>query len=95
VRTIGIGLLVAAVTGAGAWLFAHPFLTSHVAHLAVPLLGTVHVPSTFFFDLGVFALVLGATSLILIALAHQSLRAHRTDRPEPGGLAAERMEREL
>ena len=28
----------------------------------------------FFFDLGVFSLVVGATGLILIALAHQSLR---------------------
>jgi multicomponent K+:H+ antiporter subunit A len=31
-----------------------------------------------FFDLGVFCLVLGSTLLILVALAHQSIRAHRT-----------------
>ena len=30
------------------------------------------------FDLGVFALVVGATALILIALAHQSIRSHRS-----------------
>jgi multicomponent K+:H+ antiporter subunit A len=29
------------------------------------------------FDLGVFALVFGSTVLILIALAHQSVRSHR------------------
>jgi multicomponent K+:H+ antiporter subunit A len=29
------------------------------------------------FDLGVFALVLGATALMLVALAHQSIRSHR------------------
>ena len=68
-----LGYLMAA-TGAGAWLFAHPFLTSHTAHLTVPLLGALHVPSAFFFDLGVFSLVVGATGLILIALGHQSIR---------------------
>src|SRR6185295_12929635 len=73
-RWIGIGLLLAGATGAGAWLFGHPFLTSHTAHLALPLLGELHLPSALFFDLGVFSLVVGATGLILIALAHQSIR---------------------
>jgi multicomponent K+:H+ antiporter subunit A len=73
-RWIGTGLLLAGATGAGAWLFAHPFLTSHTAHLMLPVLGELHLPSAFFFDLGVFSLVVGATGLILIALAHQSLR---------------------
>jgi multicomponent K+:H+ antiporter subunit A len=68
-RWLGGGLLLAVLTGAGAWLFAHPFLTSHT-----PVVGGVHVPSAFAFDLGVFALVVGATGLILIALAHQSTR---------------------
>jgi len=74
-RWIGAGLLLAGGTGAGAWLFAHPFLTSHTAHLALPLFGELHLPSAFFFDLGVFSLVVGATGLILIALAHQSVRS--------------------
>jgi multicomponent K+:H+ antiporter subunit A len=69
-RWLASGLLLAAATGAGAWLFARPFLTSHT-----PVVAGVHVPSAFAFDLGVFALVVGATGLILIALAHQSTRA--------------------
>jgi multicomponent K+:H+ antiporter subunit A len=73
-RWMGVGLLAAAATGAGSWAFTHPFLTSHTAHFTVPLLGELHVPSAFFFDLGVFALVMGAIVLILVALAHQSLR---------------------
>jgi multicomponent K+:H+ antiporter subunit A len=73
-RWMGTGLLLALATGAGAWLFDHPFLTSHTAHFTLPLLGELHVPSAFFFDLGVFSLVVGATGLILIALAHQSVR---------------------
>ena len=64
----------AAATGAGSLLFAHPFLTSHTAHLHLALFGELHVPSAFFFDLGVFSLVVGATGLVLIALAHQSIR---------------------
>ena len=62
-------------------MFAHPFLTSHTAHLTLPLFGEVHVPSAIAFDLGVFLLVVGATALILIALAHQSVRSHSAPRP--------------
>jgi multicomponent K+:H+ antiporter subunit A len=74
---MGFGLIAAVATGAGAWLSGHPFLTSHVAHLDAPILGAIHLPSAFFFDLGVFAVVVGSTVLMLIALAHQSLRARR------------------
>lgn len=80
VQWMASGLLLAAATGAGAWLFAHPFLTSHVLHLRLPGLGELHLPSAFLFDIGVFALVLGATLLMLIALAHQSLRGDRRQR---------------
>jgi multicomponent K+:H+ antiporter subunit A len=79
---IGIGIGLATATGAGAWLFAHPFLTSHVAKFDVPMIGEVHFPSAFLFDIGVFLLVVGATSLMLIAIAHQSLGAQRVEREE-------------
>ncbi|HEX2825825.1 MAG TPA: monovalent cation/H+ antiporter subunit A [Burkholderiales bacterium] len=79
VALVGAGLLIAGTTGAGAWFFAHPFLTSHVLHARLPVLGDVHLPSAFFFDIGVFMVVLGSTVLMLIALAHQSLRAHRAE----------------
>jgi multicomponent K+:H+ antiporter subunit A len=77
-RWIAAGVLLAALTGAGAWLFGHPFLTSHGAQVTLPVIGELHVPSAFLFDLGVFSLVVGATALMLIALAHQSVRGHRT-----------------
>lgn len=76
-RWIGFGLMTACLTGLGAWLFGYPFLTSHTAHLDLPLLGEIHLPSAFVFDLGVFLVVVGTTMLILVALAHQSLRSHR------------------
>ncbi|SUY28686.1 multisubunit potassium/proton antiporter PhaA subunit /multisubunit potassium/proton antiporter PhaB subunit [Aminobacter aminovorans] len=77
VRWIGAGLLMAAITGAGSWLFGYPFLTSHSRYVDLPLIGEVPLASALFFDLGVFSLVVGATVLMLIALAHQSIRRHR------------------
>jgi multicomponent K+:H+ antiporter subunit A len=83
-RWMGFGLLVAAGTGAAAWLFARPFLTSHFAYADVPLIGSIPLASALLFDLGVFSLVVGATVLMLIALAHQSVRSHRMPQePEP------------
>jgi multicomponent K+:H+ antiporter subunit A len=77
VRWIGLGLLVAAATGMGAWLFGYPFLTSHARYLELPLVGRVPLATALLFDLGVYLLVIGATVLILIAIAHQSLRSTR------------------
>ncbi len=76
-RWIATGLLLALGTGLGALAFGYPFLTSHMAVLSLPLLGELHLASATFFDAGVFALVVGATLLILTAIAHQSVRSHR------------------
>ena len=43
----------------------------------LPLLGAVHLSTVLVFDLGVYLLVVGAVMLILISLAHQSLRSQR------------------
>jgi multicomponent K+:H+ antiporter subunit A len=77
VRWMGVGLLLAGGVGTGAWLFGRPFLTSSFSYLEIPLIGRVPLASALPFDLGVFALVVGATVLMLIAIAHQSLRSHR------------------
>jgi multicomponent K+:H+ antiporter subunit A len=91
VRWIGSGLLFAAATGIGAWLAARPFLTSYYDYAILPLIGKIPLSSALVFDLGVFTLVVGATVLILIALAHQSIRTHRAPRvaePVPTAPAA-------
>ncbi len=77
VRWIAVGWLLALATGAGAWLFGYPFLTTHMLHFELPLIGAVHLPSATFLDAGVYCVVVGATLLILTALAHQSVRGHR------------------
>ncbi|MCB5202469.1 monovalent cation/H+ antiporter subunit A [Neorhizobium sp. T786] len=74
---MGSGLLVAAATGIGSWLLGYPFLTSHSRYLDLPLIGKVPAASAMLFDLGVFLLVVGSTVLILVALAHQSVRINR------------------
>ncbi|MDP1998300.1 MAG: monovalent cation/H+ antiporter subunit A [Rhodoferax sp.] len=76
-KWIAIGLLIATTTGLGSLVMGYPFLTSHTAHLDLPWLGMVHIPSALFYDIGIFTLVVGATLLILTALAHQSVRGHR------------------
>ena len=80
VTWIALGLLCAATTGMGAWLVGYPFLTSHSTYAHVPLIGTLPFASALLFDLGVFMLVVGATVLMLIALARQSIRSHRAPR---------------
>ena len=82
VRWISAGLLLAVGTGAAAWLFGYPFLTSDHRYLRLPLIGDVPVASAMIFDIGVFAVVVGATVLTLIALAHQSIRSPRARLPE-------------
>jgi multicomponent K+:H+ antiporter subunit A len=74
---MGCGLLSAAGAGLMAWLWSKPFLTAHSAHLHLPVLGDLHISTVLLFDLGVYMLVVGATMLILVALAHQSLRSPR------------------
>ncbi len=88
VRWISAGLLIATATGLGAIVMGYPFLTTHTAHLDLPLLGEIHVASALFYDIGVFTLVVGATLLILTALGHQSVRGHRrvtSDARDAGG----------
>ena len=77
IRWIALGMLAAVATGLGSLWFGYPFLTSHTAHVTLPGLGEVHFPSAMLFDVGVLAVVVGATLLILTALAHQSVRGHR------------------
>ena len=74
---MGLGLLAAAAAGIVGWRDSLPFLTSQGVDFRLPLLGDVHLSTVLAFDLGVYALVVGATLLMLVALAHQSLRRPR------------------
>ncbi len=74
VRWMGAGLTISAAVGAGSWIFGYPFLSAHAQYLDIPILGKVPFSTAMLFDFGVFSTVLGAIVLMLIAIAHQSLR---------------------
>ncbi len=86
VRWIGFGLIMASLTGMGSFLFGYPFLTSHFQYTDVPFIGRMPTASALLFDLGVFSLVVGSVVLMLIAIAHQSLRVKA--RPQRAAPAA-------
>jgi monovalent cation:proton antiporter len=67
----GIGLLTALSTGLVPMLVGYPFLTSTFGHLHVPWLGDVELASAFFFDLGVYFVVVGGSLLMIITLAEE------------------------
>lgn len=74
---IALGLLVAGTAALAVWWFGQPLLSSYEFAVALPILGTLSLSSVLLFDIGVYMLVVGATVLIIIALAHQSLRFYR------------------
>ncbi|MNE72342.1 Na(+)/H(+) antiporter subunit B [compost metagenome] len=78
---IGGGLLIATLSGVASWLFGYPLLTSWFRYVDLPLIGKTPLASAVVFDAGVALLVVGATVLMLVAIAHQSLRKSRTVAP--------------
>jgi multicomponent K+:H+ antiporter subunit A len=87
---MGLGLLAAATAGLLAWGSALPFLTARTIDFHLPVLGPIHLSSVLLFDLGVYMLVIGATLLMLVVLAHQSLRSPRhTVTPVPADVEAQ------
>jgi multicomponent K+:H+ antiporter subunit A len=74
---IALGLLMAGTAAMAVWWAAKPFLAAASLDLLLPVVGHVHLSTVLLFDIGVYMLVVGATVLILVALAHQSLRLYR------------------
>jgi multicomponent K+:H+ antiporter subunit A len=65
---IGLGLLIAGLSGIASWLWARPFLTSAHVYVESNLFGTFHLASAAAFDLGVYGTVVGATMLLISVL---------------------------
>lgn len=84
---LAIGLLVSGIAAVMVWWFDHPFLAAVTWDVILPVIGAVHLSSVLLFDIGVYMLVIGATILVLVALAHQSLRFQR--RPAPASTETE------
>lgn len=71
---IGSGVLIAAITGIGAWFNNMPFLTSAFGYFKLPGLEKFELATAMAFDLGVFLAVLGAVLLALESLARYAWR---------------------
>ncbi len=80
---IGLGVLVAALTGAGAWLAGKPFLTSTFGYVNLPYLEEIELATAALFDLGVFLTVVGAVMLTLYSFSRLARRAGETVNVKP------------
>lgn len=69
-RIIGMGLLIALITGAAPWIWNRPFLTNW--HDTFHFMGELELASALFFDLGVFLTVVGSVMLIMVNLGKLS-----------------------
>lgn len=80
---IGMGVVIAGLTGAGAWLFGQPFLTSAFTYVHLPPIEEFELATAMLFDLGVFLTVLGAVMLMLYSLSRIARYAGETVNVEP------------
>ncbi|MFB2594576.1 monovalent cation/H+ antiporter subunit A [Paracoccus sp. p4-l81] len=80
---IGSGVVIAALTGVGAWLADRPFLTSAFGYFRIPPLEKFELATAMAFDLGVFLTVVGAVMLSLASLSRIARRAGETVNTEP------------
>ena len=69
---LGLGIALAALTGAASWLLGNDFLRSGKVVLDVPVLGEVAVTSALAFDTGVFLVVVGVVLALLRTLGAEA-----------------------
>ncbi|MGF1618779.1 MAG: MnhB domain-containing protein [Acidimicrobiia bacterium] len=65
---LGVGLVVAALTGVGGWVWGEHFLETAKATFTAPLLGEVAFTTALPFDIGVYLVVFGLAGAILETL---------------------------
>ncbi|MDV7143551.1 monovalent cation/H+ antiporter subunit A [Tropicimonas sp. TH_r6] len=71
---IGWGVLIAGITGIGAWFNGFPFLTSDFGYVHWPPIEEFELATAMAFDLGVFLTVIGAVMLAIYTLSHIARR---------------------
>ncbi len=76
---IGVGLLIATLTGLVSLGLGFPFMTTTFTYLTWPVVGKFEVASAVAFDLGVFLVVVGATVMSLVQLGKLSDASHHQD----------------
>lgn len=66
---VPVGLLIAAGTGVGSFLFQQPFLSHTYGHFHFPIFGDLELATAMLFDFGVYFTVLGVTVTIILSIA--------------------------
>jgi multicomponent K+:H+ antiporter subunit A len=85
VRVLGLGLLIATVTGLASLAIGKPFLTSAFGYVHPPVIEKFELASAMAFDLGVFLVVIASVMIALYELGMLSRResaANPSDRTE-------------
>ena len=80
---IGAGVLIAGLTGVGAWFAAKPFLTSAFTYVRIPPFQKFELATAALFDLGVFLAVVGAVMLSLESFSRLARQAGAPDTDHP------------
>jgi len=80
---IAAGVMIAALTGVGAWFAGRPFLTSAFEYWTIPPLAKFEVATAIAFDVGVFLTVVGAVMLALASLSRIGRKTGETVNLEP------------
>lgn len=65
------GLLVALTTGTVPLFFGRPFMQHEIWNFHLPVMGSFHLPTATFFDLGVYLIVFGTLMTIFVELAQE------------------------
>ncbi|WP_264578666.1 monovalent cation/H+ antiporter subunit A [Sphingobium sp. B8D3A] len=76
---IGLGVIIAALTGIGSLVFGAPLFTSAFGYVTLPVIGTFELATAMLFDIGVAMTVIGAVMLALAELSHIAQRADKED----------------
>ena len=64
-----IGVLIAALTGAGSFLFDAPFLSQTYGYFELPILGKTELATALIFDTGVALAVIGSAVTIILSIS--------------------------
>ncbi len=63
-----LGLLIATLSGIGAFIFGEPFLTQAFGYFDLPIMGETELATALIFDLGVYLTVVGVTMTIILTI---------------------------
>lgn len=69
-KLVPLGLLIAALTSAGSFLFGEPFLSHTFGYFYFPIFGEVELATAMLFDLGVYLTVVGVIMTIILTIAN-------------------------